>query len=209
MQRRELIQAMTAVAASTLLPATVVSGTVLHHPLPSASSLTPRLLAELGHGALHVKLFSDATAIVTDQRNGAEWRFGPVALQEEGAVDEGAVWSRTERSICEQYPGRFSGVAEGKGYRFWVLDTEGRSRGSFHAALAIEGDALVWRILQIDASLPSLSFPPPLECESLVLPQHIGRWVRSPLRGRYCWPFFSVMNMRWFGGLKRQKRGRA
>jgi hypothetical protein len=109
---------------------------------------------------------------------------------------------RTERSVCEQYPGRFVGIVEGNGFRFWVLDAEGSSRGSFHASLSIEDNGLEWTILQIDASLPSLSFPPPLECESLVLPHHLGQWVRSPLRARYCWPFFSAMNMRWFGGLR-------
>jgi hypothetical protein len=108
---------------------------------------------------------------------------------------------RTERSICEQYPGRFSGVVEGDGFRFWVLDSEGSSRGSLHVVLAIDDSGLEWRILQIDDSLPSLSFPTPIECDSLVFPQHLGRWVRSPMKGRYCWPFFSHMNMRWFGGL--------
>jgi hypothetical protein len=177
-------------------------GEALQHPIPSSISRTPHLLADLSRDGLRFKLFSDATATVVDRQEGEGWRFGAVAFQEEGPVDEGAVWLRTERSICEQYPGRFVGIAEGDGFRFWVLDAEGSSRGSFHVTLTIRDDGLEWRILQIDASLPSLSFPPPLECESLVLPQHLGRWIRSPLRGRYCWPFFSAMNMRWFGGLR-------
>ncbi len=204
MQRRELMQAMVAAAATGLLPpaATAAAGTANQHPFPREASRAPHVLADFCRDALRVKLLSDATAIVTDRQNGAEWRFGPVAFQEEGPVDEGAVWMRPERSVCEQYPGRFVGQAEGNGYRFWVLDTEEQSRGSFHVELAIEENALEWRILQIDASLPSLSFPTPLACESLVLPQHAGRWVRSPMKQRYCWPFFSSMNMRWFGGLQ-------
>jgi hypothetical protein len=196
------MQAVVAAAATGLLPPVASAGTAHQHPLPTGTSLAPRVLAEISRDALRVKLFSDASAVVSDQRSGAEWHFGSVALQEEGPVDEGAVWFRANRSVCEQYPGRFLGQSEGNGYRFWVLDGEGKSRGSFHADLTVEGNALEWRILQVDASLPSLSFPTPLVCESLVLPQHAGRWVRSPLRERFCWPFFSAMNMRWFGGLQ-------
>jgi hypothetical protein len=204
MQRRELMQTMLAAGAVGLLPSVSAASSTSQHPFPNAVSTVPHLLADMTRDGFHVRLYADATAIVSDQRNSAEWRFGPVAFQEEGPVDEGAVWLRTERSICEQYPGRFSGVVEGDGFRFWVLDAEGSSRGSFHAALAIDGHGIEWRILQIDESLPSLSFPTPIECDSLVLPQHLGRWVRSPLKGRYCWPFFSHMNMRWFGGTRGQ-----
>ena len=202
MQRRELMQAMVATAATGLLPAVQSVAEAQRHPLPSTLSPVLHLLAEISRDGVRVKLYSDGTALVTDLRNGVDWRFGPVAFQEEGPVDDGAVWMRTERSMCEQYPGRFLGIAEGDGFRFWVLDAEGHSRGSFHVTLQIEDNGLEWRLLEIDASLPSLSFPTALECESLVLPQHLGRWVRTPLRGRFCWPFFSVMNMRWFGGLR-------
>jgi hypothetical protein len=204
MQRRELMQAIVAAGAAAMLPAVSSASEPRKQPLPSAISSVPRVLADISRDGLRVKLFSDATAIVSDRRNDTEWRFGPVAFQEEGPVDEGAVWLRTERSICEQYPARFTGIVEGDGFRFWVLDSEGSNRGSFHAALTVQDNGLEWRIRQVDDSLPSLSFPTPLECDSLVLPQHLGRWIRSPLRGRYCWPFFSAMNMRWFGGLRGQ-----
>jgi len=203
MRRRELMQAVVATAATGLLPSVQAVGEAPQHPLPiTVLRSVPHVLADISRDSLRVKLYSDATAILSDQRNSVEWRFGSVAFQEEGPVDEGAVWLRTERSICDQYPGRFAGIVEGGGFRFWVLDPEGSNRGSFHIVLSIEDNGLEWRILQIDESLPSLSFPTPLECESLVLPQHLGRWVRSPLNGRYCWPFFSAMNMRWFGGLR-------
>ena len=204
MQRRELMQAMVAAAATGLAPSLYAASEARQHPLPSAISSVPHVLADISRDGLRAKLYSDATAIVSDQRSGGEWRFGPVAFQEEGSVDEGAVWVRTGRSICEQYPGRFAGMVEGDGFRFWVLDSEGSNRGSFHAELTIQDNGLEWRILQIDDSLPSLSFPTALECDSMVLPQHLGRWVRSRLQGRYCWPFFSAMNMRWFGGLRGQ-----
>src|SRR5580704_5219637 len=161
MKRRDLLQTIVAAAATGLTPPTFATGTDLQHPFRGTTSRSPDLLADISRDDLRVKLFSDATAIVVDKPNAAEWRFGPVAFQEEGPVDEGAVWLRTDRSVCEQYPGRFSGVREGDGYRFWVLDTEGQSRGSFHLELAIEGSSLEWRIPQIDASLPSLSFPTP------------------------------------------------
>jgi hypothetical protein len=199
---------MATAAAAGVLPsqnaraATSAAKTPLEHPMPSGISRAKHRLLAAVRERLRFQLFSDGTAVVEDQKNGAEWRFGAVAFQEESVLDEGSVWLRTERSICEQYPGRFAGKPEGEGYRFWVLDTEGQSRGSFHVDIVFDGDAIEWRIPQIDAALPCLSFPAAVACESLVLPQHVGRWVRMPLRERHCWPFFSRMNMRWFGGLR-------
>jgi len=56
--------------------------------------------------------------------------------------------------------------------------------------------------MDIQESLPNLSFPTPIESETLVLPQGVGRWIRQPVSGRHYLPFFSRLNMRWFGGTK-------
>ena len=146
MKRRELLQAIVAGAATSMVPASASPVATpastekgLQHPFPGTPSRTPRVLDGFSRDALHVKLLSDARAFVADQRNKAKWRFGPVVFQEEGPVDEGAVWLRTDRSICEQYPGGFSGIPEGNGFRFWVLDTEGQ--GSTLTQVPTEDDA--------------------------------------------------------------------
>ena len=151
---------------------------------------------------LEVKVFADASAVVEDLRHGATWRMGAVALQEEGPIDVGHVWLRQERSICEEFSGRFRGVREGAGCRFTLLGREGQPLGDIHCEFRLDGAWFECRIVAIDEALPSLVFPTPIVSESLVLPQGVGRWVRRPLSGRYFWTFPAHLNMRWFGGLR-------
>jgi hypothetical protein len=128
--------------------------------------------------------------------------MGPVAFQDETPIDVGHVWVRTGRSPCEQYPGRFRGWREGEAIRFRVIDRLGKARGSFQVSVTLDGPWIEFRLLEIEDSLPSLCFPPPIESESLVIPQGVGRWIRKPLGERSFYPFFSRLNMRWFGGLR-------
>jgi hypothetical protein len=74
--------------------------------------------------------------------------------------------------------------------------------GTFLCDVTLDGPWIEFVISDIDERLPSLVFPTPIESESLVVPQKLGRWIRKPLADRYFWPFFSNLNMRWFGGLK-------
>ena len=116
----------------------------------------------------------------------------------------GEVYPRTERSTSAQYPGRFVGQREGDNIRFWLKGRGHRVQGSFLIHIALDGPWLEYRLLEIDERLPSLSFPPAIESASLVLPMHLGRWIRNPVADRsvYFYSFFSHLNMRWFGGLK-------
>lgn len=161
----------------------------------------PIVLQELQNDFLKVTLYSDASASIIDVRNQAKWRMGPVALQEDSAIDHGEVWLRTGRSICEQYPGRFSGNNQGRDLRFSLLGRLREIKGGFTTRATLDGRWLEFRLVDVDDSLLSLGFPPPIESESLVLPDGIGRWVRKPLDGRFLYTFFSQLNMRWFGGL--------
>jgi hypothetical protein len=158
-------------------------------------------LQELENDYLSFTWFSDASAFIVDRRNKAEWRMGPVAIQDESPIDVGEVWVRTGRSICEQYPGRFAGRRDGDSITFNVMDQLKSDRGSFHAAATLDGPWLNFKLSAIDQRLPSLVFPPPIECTSLVLPEGIGKWIRQPVRMREFLPFFSRLNMRWLGGL--------
>ena len=159
-------------------------------------------LIQLENEYLSVALFADASARIIDRKNHYEWRMGSVAPQEESEIDVGDVWVRTERSVCEQYPGRFRGQREGDNLRIWLVGREDAVKGSFLIHVALDGPWLEFRVLGADEGLPGLTFPPPIESESLVLPMNAGRWIRKPLQGRFFYTFFSHLNMRWFGGLK-------
>jgi len=175
-----------------------------HDPLGFATetSPAPSAIQVLKNEFLEVTIFSDATATITDRKNGADWCMGPVAFQEDSPIDVGAVWVRNERSVCEEYPGRFLGRREGDALRFSLLDRLHAVRGTFTVNVSLAGPWLEFRITDIQDSLPSLSFPAPIESETLVLPQGVGRWIRQPVSGRHFLPYFSRLNMRWFGGTK-------
>ncbi len=147
-------------------------------------------------------LNDDGSAHLIDKRTDTHWRMMSVALQEEGEVDEGHVWLRNERSVCEQYPGRFRVHREGKLLRYVLYGREGRAEGSFLCAIDLDGEWLEFRLVNVDDGLPSLVFPPSIESESLVFPVGGGRWVTRPLSQRYIWTLYSRLNMRWFGGLR-------
>lgn len=151
---------------------------------------------------LSVTLNTDASAVILDKTNGVTWKMGPVALQEDGPIDVGHVWLRTDRSMCEEFPGRFRGKMEGDICCFTLLGLEGRPLGDFRCQFLLDGPWFECRVLDVDEGLPSLIFPTPIESESLVLPQGVGRWIRKPLAGRHFWVFPSHLNMRWFGGLR-------
>jgi hypothetical protein len=173
-------------------------------PMPpnAAADAPTRIVAQLESEFLSFEQRGDATAVIRDKQTGSEWRMGPVAVQEDTGIEAGAVWMRTERSVCEQFPGRFRGVREGSGVRFWLLGRQAEVVGSFLTEARLDGEWLEFSIDQIDDSIPSLSFPPPLECESLVLPTKQGRWVRNLIESRHFLNFLGRLNMRWFGGLK-------
>lgn len=151
--------------------------------------------------ALSVTIQADAAAQIHDKRHNFSWRMSKVALQEEGSVDVGHVWQRTERSVCEQYAGRFQVEAQGDHLRYTLFGRERRVIGQFNCRVRLNGDWLEVAITQIDESIPSLVFPAPLESESLVIPMNVGKWIRKPVEVRRWWMYTAHLNMRWFGGL--------
>ncbi|CAM3032215.1 DUF5696 domain-containing protein [Rariglobus hedericola] len=152
---------------------------------------------------LSVTVNADASADIRDKTNGTSWHMGSVAFQEDGAIEVGHVWLRTDRSLCEQFPGRFQGTLESDNtIRFTLLGREGQPVGTFDCEFRLDGPWFEIRIIHVDESLPSLVFPPPLQTESLVVPQGVGRWIKKPLTGRHFWVFPAHLTMRWFGGLR-------
>lgn len=151
---------------------------------------------------LSVVVHADASAVIYDKINDATWRMGPVALQEDGPIDAGHVWLRTDRSMCEQFPGRFRGKRESDLCCFTLLGREGQELGDFRCRFLLDGPWFDCRVMDVDECLPSLIFPTPIESESLVVPQGVGRWIKKPLSGRHFWVFPAHLTMRWFGGLQ-------
>ncbi len=151
---------------------------------------------------LSIVVHSDASVDIRDKVHGTTWRMGAAALQEEGPIDEGHVWLRTERSNCEQFPGRFRGEKDGEFCRFTLLGREGQALGEFRCRFVLDGPWFDCQVVDIDEALPSLVFPAPIESESLVVPQGVGRWIRKPLSQRHFWVFPAHLSMRWFGGLR-------
>lgn len=155
------------------------------------------------------QLYSDGSA--TFRRGDQELVFGAVGLQEEGEVENGLCWHRTDRMIGEQYACRFRVEALGEGRaRFVVIGEEGEERGAFVCGFRLDGDSLEVTIAEVDGSLPSLCFPTPIRSSSLVLPRGSGEWVRRPLPkfARKVYRFAGHgLRMRWVGGMTDENRG--
>ncbi len=151
---------------------------------------------------LEATLFDDGSLAFVHLATGERWTTGRVALQEDGPIDIGHVWPRTERSMCEQFPGRFRAKPDGDAARVTLLGRLGEETGAFTVRLELDGDEAEVRIEDISASLPSLVYPPPIVTESLVLPRNVGEWRRQPLETRHFYALYGQINMRWFGGLR-------
>ncbi len=164
--------------------------------------MSPAEILQLQNEHLIVTLYDDGSALIIDKHTDTRWRMLRVALQEEREVDEGHVWLRNERSVCEQYPARFRVRRDGKFLRYTLINREGQAVGSVLCSVTLDDEWLEFRLVNIDDSLTSLVFPPPVESEGLVFPVGVGRWVRKPQTQRSIWTLYSRLNMRWFGGLR-------
>jgi hypothetical protein len=205
MNRRTFLELATAAGAGAIGTQTRTNAQAeAFHPLPMElhGVNSTQVLLRLENEHLSLTLYNDASADIVDRTGGSGWHMGPVALQEESEIDVGHVWLRGERSVCEQFPGRFIGRKEGDNLRFWLLGREHQPLGSFLVRVTLDRLWLDYRLLQIDEILPSLSFPPAIESESLVLPTGVGRWIRKPEESRLLYTFPSSLNMRWVGGLR-------
>jgi hypothetical protein len=154
---------------------------------------------------LRFELRADGSAGILDRAADRAWRFGAVAIQEYGPVQDDHCWQRQSRFHPEQYPGRFRAAREGGGVRFTLVGRQGREEGTFRATFRLDGAWLVVEIPEIDESLPGLVFPTPIESESLLFPLKQGVWQRQPLAkfGHLAHRFSgNGLNMRWFGGLR-------
>jgi hypothetical protein len=173
-----------------------------HHDAPAPVTV----LKTLENSQLAVKIYSNSAIEVDDRVNGRGWKTGPVAIQDKTVVEVGQVWLTTTRDQTIQYPGRFRGQVEGDNLRFELLGRQDKIVGRFLCHVALDGAWLVFRVLDIDDTIPSLAYPPPIQSDAIVLPKGAGEIVRDTERGgnfsRQIYPFFTRLNMRWVGGMK-------
>jgi hypothetical protein len=166
----------------------------------------PTALKTVRNDALEVTIRSDSSTVIHDLAHDRTWETGPVALQEKGEVEIGQVWLDDTRSLTLQYPGRFAGVLEGEDIRFTLLGRQERVMGTFLVNVSVDGDWLVYHVKEIDDSIPSLVYPPPIESDAIVIPRGVGEIHREArIQGmypRYIYPFYTRLNMRWVGGLR-------
>ncbi len=158
---------------------------------------------------LRFELYSDASAKILVKASGVEWHHGPVAIQNEGPLEDGLAWFRGELGIQETFPGRFRLVPEPGGMRGTLLDRFGQPVGTFRCNYALEGPWIAVDVTHISDDIPSLVYPTPIESEALVLPLKAGAIVREPCHkfNRYFYRYAGQrLNMGWFGGLQEGDR---
>ena len=163
------------------------------------------ILKALENDFLKVSLFSDASAKILDKKNNYEWELTSVATQDCGPIDDGYVWIRGDRTLMEQYPGRFHVEADGNTFHYTLLGKNNRIKATFHCSITLEDKFLNFSISDIDESIPSLIFPPHIESDSIVLPNGLGKIFHKKNADIWTRQFYNYqtgLNMRWFGGLK-------
>jgi hypothetical protein len=168
------------------------------------------LIQTLQNDFLSVKIYSNSFTEINDLRNGENWETWSVALQDKSVVEVGEVWLRTGRSLTHQYPGHFYGVKQGDNIRFTLLGRQNLVIGTFLCNISLEDSWLVYKILEIDESIPSLVYPPPIKSDAIILPKGVGEIIREDggpdmygaMYPRHIYPFYTRLNMRFIGGLK-------
>ncbi|HUX96997.1 MAG TPA: DUF5696 domain-containing protein [Bacteroidales bacterium] len=162
------------------------------------------LLKELQNEHIKVEIFSNAFFRVEELMNGHKWESWPLAIQDKSIVEAGDVWLNTNRSLTGEYPGRFAGVIDGAGIRFTLLALNNLVVGKFFCEISLDGPWLIFKTGDIDDSIPSLVFPPPLKSDAIVIPKGVGEIYRdkeeSSMFSRYIYPFYTRLNMRFMGG---------
>lgn len=200
--RRSVLQAAGALAA--LVPSCTASSVA---PLGAGVALPPvrregRGIQHLENQHLQVTLFDDASAVIVVKASAQRWRMRRVALQDERPFEEGLVWPLSRRSSAQTYAARFVARQEGPHVRYVMFGRDGRPQATFVAHVTLEGAALCFDLRELPRELENLTFPPPLECDSLLFPQGVGAWVREPLTEPRFWRALGHLNMRFFAGLR-------
>ena len=168
------------------------------------------VLQILENDFMKVQIFSNGVIEALDKMNSQSWKTFSAAVQDETVIDEGKLWSRRDRAMGEQFPGRFTGKREGENLRYTLYGRVNVYYGTFLCNYSLNGEWLKFQLLEVDDSLPSLVFPPAFESETLVMPIDGGKLIRNNLKGennpadifqRQYLQFFSSLPMRFTAGM--------
>ena len=168
------------------------------------------VLQTLRNDFLSVKIYSNSFTEIEDLKNNKSWETWSVAIQDKSIVEIGEVWLSTGRSLTHEYPGHFYGEMEGDNIRFTLIGRQNLIIGTFLCNISLEDSWLVYKILEIDESIPSLVYPPPIKSDAIIIPKGVGEIIRDTgnremfgaMYPRYIYPFYTRLNMRFIGGLK-------
>ncbi|TAH25564.1 MAG: hypothetical protein EAZ07_06435, partial [Cytophagales bacterium] len=166
----------------------------------------PQLLQKLENEYIIFSWMTDASATIYDKKNQSTWRMSSVAIQEEDEIEKNHVWIRQDRSICEQFPSRFRGELNDGIVVFSMLNAEMQSVGKFKCKASLENEHLVFSITDIDNKIPNLTFPTPIENETLVLPIGAGKLIKKSNDRKYL-AWVAHLNMRFVAGLNKENKG--
>ena len=166
-------------------------------------------ILRLASDSLTFELNEDCSGRIVDRVNGTAWTMGPIAFQDRSPIAVDTVWNRRERVWADYFIGRFRAERREDGVLIRLLAPPWQETcATFMARWSIEERSLLLRVEGIDEKLPSLTFPPPIRCESVVLPSDVGKWLRNEAPGMSC-EFGTQnggLNMRWAGGLAADER---
>jgi len=184
---------------------------IFHYTEYMNEEMPVTLLQTLQNEFLSVKIYSNSYTEIEDIKNGKSWETWSVAIQDKGIVEIGEVWLRTGRSLTHQYPGHFYGEIEGENIRFTLIGRENLVIGNFLCNISLEDSWLVYKVMEIDDSIPSLVYPPPVKSDAIIIPKGVGEIMRDPggpdsygaMYPRNIYPFYTRLNMRFIGGLKK------
>ena len=163
-----------------------------------------QLLDILENDYIKYELFNDASTVITDKITSHQWKQGPVAIQDSSEIEENNCWYRGDRTYMEQYPGRFLVKKQSDLFQFTLYGRQGFVIGIFSCRITLKDHWLRFEILDIDESIPSLSFPQPIFSKAVVVPHRTGRFVsaeNADIWTREYLPFYTHLNMKMFGGV--------
>lgn len=163
------------------------------------------IVKDIENEFLKVTVYSDATFVIYDKKNDYEWKTAPVAIQDEGGLENYQLIARSERYATEQFPGHFIGTKRADLIEFLFLGRQDFYKGRFTCSVALDNAWLCFRIVQVNGKFPVLSFPPPILSDKLVLPVGAGMLLDGKhvdYNRRTYYSLYEHLNMRWIGGLK-------
>ncbi|MBD3241035.1 MAG: hypothetical protein GF331_10660, partial [Chitinivibrionales bacterium] len=152
---------------------------------------------------LRFALRGNATMRIVSKDSDTVWESMPRCFQEKGEIMEDVVWNRRERVWADVYISRFRAEATDHGVIITVFGPAMELRGRFRLKVTLDDEWVCMHIGDIDEQLGSLVFPTPIRSASLVIPNEIGRWIKSAPNGMESSLSMqnNGLNMRWVGGL--------